>query len=225
MMLSLIAMLQDQLRQPQKTIAETARKIESLRSMRSGAGEAFPFQISELISDEAIHELISDDQVNVLVDMPRSSPMISADPRRFREAIRALLQNAVDATLAQSQRLIGVVVRKIKLDRAELSRLPKHRLNTSNIRTGNFVRISFKDTGHGIAADRLLEIFKFRVSSHNDPTLEENRRGFGLAVGQGIVMESKGFITVESTVGKGSTFSVYLPETDLKFTSGGGLIG
>lgn len=70
-----------------------------------------------------------------------------------------------------------------------------------------FIRIDVKDTGTGIKAEELEKIF--------DPfyTTKGVGRGtgLGLSVTYGIVKEHGGYIEVESEVGKGSTFSVYLP--------------
>lgn len=72
---------------------------------------------------------------------------------------------------------------------------------------GNFVCFAFHDTGHGVPAgdiDRIFEPFY---------TTKEIGKGTGLGLSNsiGIVKGHKGFIAVESEVGKGSTFSVYIP--------------
>ncbi len=220
LLIAIIDMLIPQLLLPQETVEETARKIESLRSMSSGAGDAYRFQVAELISEEALQDLLTDDRVQMKVKVNSPAPMVEVDPSRFREAIRALVQNAIDAMRESSERYLEISVQSLELDREAMRNMPKHRLNRHNIRAGRYVRIDFSDTGHGIEQDKLLNIFEFRVSSHNDPTLEENRRGFGLAIVQSIVNESKGFITVESALDEGSVFTLYIPEADFEFSSG-----
>jgi signal transduction histidine kinase len=81
---------------------------------------------------------------------------------------------------------------------------------TLTIRTaaaGDAVRIAFEDTGPGIPSDVLGRIF--------DPFFttkpEVSGTGLGLSVSLGIVQSHGGTIDVESTVGKGSTFTVTLP--------------
>lgn len=73
--------------------------------------------------------------------------------------------------------------------------------------SGDYLRIDVKDTGTGIKAEGLEKIF--------DPfyTTKGVGRGtgLGLSLTYGIVKEHGGYIEVESEVGKGSTFSVYLP--------------
>ena len=74
------------------------------------------------------------------------------------------------------------------------------------------VVIQVKDEGKGIAADILPHIF--------DPffTTRDNGTGLGLSVSYGIIRRYGGDIQVESELGKGSTFSVYLRE-EAEFTN------
>jgi signal transduction histidine kinase len=75
--------------------------------------------------------------------------------------------------------------------------------------TGGFVEVDFTDTGHGISEENMERIF--------DPfftTKEEGHgTGLGLAISYGIVKEHEGTISVVSTVGKGTTFTVRFPAT------------
>jgi len=70
---------------------------------------------------------------------------------------------------------------------------------------GEYVRISITDHGAGIPADRLSKIF--------DPyfTTKEKGTGLGLATCHSIIKKHGGYITVESVVGQGTTFYIYLP--------------
>jgi signal transduction histidine kinase len=68
-----------------------------------------------------------------------------------------------------------------------------------------FVQIEIKDTGVGIPEESLQHIF--------DPffTSKDEGSGLGLAVSYKIVQEHGGFVTVESTVGTGTSFFVHVP--------------
>jgi two-component system, NtrC family, sensor kinase len=70
------------------------------------------------------------------------------------------------------------------------------------------IAIEISDTGTGIAAEKLDHIF--------DPfyTTKEKGTGLGLAIVYGIVSRHQGTIDVESAVGKGTTFKIYLPVLD-----------
>jgi len=65
--------------------------------------------------------------------------------------------------------------------------------------------ISFKDTGKGIKANELNQIFDFYFSTKPDGT------GLGLAVAQQIIEEHGGYIKVRSKPGQGTSFILYLP--------------
>jgi signal transduction histidine kinase len=72
--------------------------------------------------------------------------------------------------------------------------------------TGFHVCVSFSDTGQGISKDLQEKIFKPFFS-----TKGEKGTGLGLAICSKIIAQHKGEIRVESEVGKGTTFTIFLP--------------
>ncbi len=90
----------------------------------------------------------------------------------------------------------------------------ENRVITSNdslpLPQGNYVHISIRDTGEGIPSEHLARIF--------DPyfTTKKKGSGLGLATSYSIIKNHDGCITIESILGKGSTFHIFLPaSTDL----------
>ncbi|MBN2322553.1 MAG: PAS domain S-box protein [Spirochaetes bacterium] len=77
------------------------------------------------------------------------------------------------------------------------------------LRTGRYVKVTVKDRGIGIREEHLSKIF--------DPYFTTKSKGFGLglATAYSIVKNHGGLITVESEIGKGTSFHVYLPALDL----------
>ena len=67
------------------------------------------------------------------------------------------------------------------------------------------VRIQISDSGHGIAPEHIKQIF--------DPffTRKSEGTGMGLSVAHGIIQEHHAAIDVESEIGKGTTFYIYIP--------------
>jgi signal transduction histidine kinase len=74
------------------------------------------------------------------------------------------------------------------------------------------VYVRFEDTGGGIAPDQLEQIFEPFFTTK--PAAEGT--GLGLAVCRGLIARHHGRITVESEVGKGSKFTVWLPPAPVK---------
>ena len=100
-----------------------------------------------------------------------------------------------------------------------------------NIPPGEYVRISFSDTGSGIDQETLKHIFEpfFTTKSLGKGT------GLGLATVHGIVHQNGGYINVMSRPGEGTTFTVFFPRHEQQvpslpereeflFTGGGSLL-
>jgi CheY-like chemotaxis protein len=80
------------------------------------------------------------------------------------------------------------------------------------LKEGNYLRIAVIDHGSGIAEDNLVKIF--------DPffTTKQKGSGLGLATSFSIARNHGGHLSVESVMGKGSTFYVYLPAAECRAT-------
>jgi PAS domain S-box-containing protein len=87
-------------------------------------------------------------------------------------------------------------------------------VNMLPLQAQKYVRISIKDHGIGIQKENLQKIF--------DPyfTTKKGGSGLGLATCYSIMKRHDGYIAVESEVGIGSTFHIYLPASETKFLPG-----
>ncbi|MBE2253331.1 MAG: response regulator [Myxococcus sp.] len=117
---------------------------------------------------------------------PSTPPYVTADPTRLRQVLVNLVGNAVKFTEA------GEVVVRLSWAADELV-------------------VSVRDTGIGIPADQLDRIFQPFVQADESTTRRFGGTGLGLTIVQRLVEAQGGSISIESTHGQGSTFTVRLP--------------
>jgi CheY-like chemotaxis protein len=127
-------------------------------------------------------------------------PAIEADATQIRQVIMNLITNASDAVAENG----GVISLRTGLLHANAGYLA-HTYIDSDLPEGDYVFVEVADTGGGMDEDTRQRIF--------DPffTTKFTGRGLGLAAVLGIVRGHKGAIKLESTPGKGTTFTVLLP--------------
>lgn len=123
---------------------------------------------------------------------------IKADPRQIEQVILNLIVNARDAmprggTLTIATKNESLQEPDVKIDSVDL--LP----------CGEYVELSVSDTGTGISQDILSKIYEPFF------TTKEKGTGLGLSIIYGIVKKLGGNIYAHSEIGKGSTFTLYLP--------------
>lgn len=124
----------------------------------------------------------------------------SIDATQFERVILNLLINAREAIIKQGK--IGVVIDSCTLDTefcAACSPL---------IQPGKYIRITVSDTGRGIPEANLPRVFDPFFSTKES----SKTSGLGLANSYAILKQLEGTIAVKSTPGKGTTFSVFLPQ-------------
>jgi two-component system cell cycle sensor histidine kinase/response regulator CckA len=127
-------------------------------------------------------------------------PAIEADATMMEQVIMNLSVNARDAMPGGGSLTIGTV--PVMVSKAYVERNPE-------AREGTFVCLSVSDNGTGIESDKLGKLFEpfFTTKEVGKGT------GLGLATVYGIVKQHQGWIEVESELGKGSVFKVYLPSS------------
>jgi PAS domain S-box-containing protein len=117
---------------------------------------------------------------------PNVPSLLSGDPGRLRQVLLNLVSNAVKFTHR------GEVVVEVSLVSEEADRA--------------ILRFSVRDTGIGIAKDRLGRLFKSFSQVDSSTTRKFGGTGLGLAISKRLVEMMRGKIGVESRKGRGSTF-------------------
>lgn len=123
---------------------------------------------------------------------------ISADPAQMHQMIVNLCLNARDAIP-----FAGEI--RVSAENVDIAEPDRERLQVAA--PGRYVRIRIEDTGRGMTPEVTRRIFEPFFSTKK----QGQAYGLGLSVVYGIVHSHRGVITVDSVVGQGTTFDVYLP--------------
>jgi signal transduction histidine kinase len=181
-------------------LAVAARNIDQLRTMiddllnvgRLGNGglalECAPTQFEELLTDCVSARRPAAAERSMTVTVTNSPlPLVECDPRRTREVLDNLLDNAMKFTADE-----GLVEVGATCDEGE-------------------VRVSVRDTGRGIRAENVDRVFEQFFQEPGTDDAARNGLGLGLFIVRQIVELQGGRIWVESTVGEGTTVTFTVP--------------
>jgi PAS domain S-box-containing protein len=165
---------------------------------RSGMGERVPVHVQSVVV-EALDQLSASLPHGITLEqrLEAGDAAVLGDPTQVHQVVMNLCANAVQAMKSQ-----GTLT--VMLDRVDLS---APRCATSVLPDGAYVRLCVRDTGVGIAAQVIERIF--------DPFFTTKEVGVGTGLGlslvHGIVTDLGGGIDVQSRLGEGASFTVYLP--------------
>ena len=126
---------------------------------------------------------------------------VSMDPSQLDQIVANLCVNARDAIAGAGS--LNVSTANCTVDAAWCA-------GRADAMPGDYVRLTVRDTGSGMTEEVAAQIFEpfFTTKDVGEGT------GLGLATVYGAVMQNRGFVTVESAPGKGTTFNLYLPRAD-----------
>jgi two-component system cell cycle sensor histidine kinase/response regulator CckA len=130
-------------------------------------------------------------ETEIVVEVKEPLSMVNADQSQLEQVILNLATNAREAMPDGGK--LTIVMDEVENNAAGLMPL------------GKYVRLMVSDTGCGIPAEHLSRIFEPFFSTKTSGT------GLGLSTVYGIIKQSGGFVTVNSSPEVGSTFSIYLP--------------
>jgi len=138
--------------------------------------------------------------INCEFSIPDDLFPVEIDALQIKQVIRNIVINATEAMIGKGT--IRVSCKNAAV--GENERLP--------LRVGNYVLLSIKDQGIGIASKNLAKIFDPYFSTKDMGAVKG--QGLGLATCHSIIKNHDGFITAESESGVGATFIIYFPASE-----------
>lgn len=147
------------------------------------------------ILHSALALFLSGTAVKGSIEIPRPLPVVEGDESQLSQAFHNIIINAVQAMPGGGKLIV----------RGDTVALPVD--NSVGLAAGTYAQITFTDEGCGITEADQKKVF--------DPYFSTKAAGsgLGLASTHAIITKHGGQITVESVVGVGTTFAIYLPAT------------
>jgi PAS domain S-box-containing protein len=157
-----------------------------LRAIRPAPLKLEPASVREIVQEtlDFLKHEIRDRDVLVEVELPDDLPAIPLDRQQIRQAFFNIIRNAVQAMTNGG--LLKIAAKA----------------------TDRFLAIAFKDTGPGIAPERLANMFE----PFN--TTKAEGSGLGLMIVQRIVRDHGGQMEIHSEPRAGTTFTLFLPREE-----------
>ncbi len=214
-LLTIIRSATDLLRRPGLAENRRSRYVEAISETVDRAskltGQLLAFARRQVLKPEvfdpvqrirSIREMlrtIAGSRVELAIQTDCERCFVEADASQFETALVNMVVNARDAMNGEGRLIVRV---------DETSQVPSVRGQAPG--KGRFVAVSITDTGCGIPGDQLGQIFEPFY------TTKGVGKGTGLGLSQvfGFAKQSGGDVAVESAVGRGTTFTLFLPHRD-----------
>ena len=174
-----------------QTLLELINDVLDLSKLESGKMELHPVptDIATLVSKVAnSFEVATSRSSLMLYTEVEKMPFLKLDPQRIRQILFNLIGNAVKFT-----------------DRGSIT-------IRATYRDGNFA-LSVTDTGRGISQENIRKLMSPYVQLQDHDSSKGT--GLGLAICKQLSIQMKGKLELESTVGKGSTFTLRIPNVEV----------
>jgi len=145
-------------------------------------------------------ELSISETIALQTSFPSEKLYIEGNATQLQQVVMNLINNAKDALSQSEKPTIRVKLEHVQADDDFKQQHP-------NIPCNDYVKLSISDNGTGMNKEQLQKIFEpfFTTKEAGKGT------GLGLAMCYGAIQSHQGVINVQSCVGKGTTFAIYLP--------------
>jgi len=194
--------------------AKRMNKNAQIKDHNLSCADVLPFSSADLgrfiiemkfsnpIFEKMLRRIIGE-HIEFSVILSKTTPVVLADSNQIIQVLINLATNARDAMPKGGK----VTIRTETVENPDASAAGEN----GERQDGRYALLSFEDTGEGMDESMVDKIF--------DPfftTKEPGKAsGLGLATIYGIVKQQKGFISVQTNVGSGTTFNIYLPLVDI----------
>lgn len=185
------------LEQAEKALNMSVDLTTQLLTFSKGGKPAKKRMMVHPIVENSAKFALSGSRTDYSIENDSELEMVEADEGQISQVIQNIIMNADHAMPASGTVLI--TVQKVCA--------PGYGIPPS-LAAGYYIRISIKDNGIGIPEHYLQRIFEPYF------TTKDKGSGLGLATSYSIIHNHGGMIDVKSELGKGSTFSIYLPAAD-----------
>ncbi len=191
--------LEDELISAKEGTLRAQRLAKRLITFSHGGQPEIESARSQELLDQAIGLVSQQASIRIVHRIPKDLWSVRVDSDQILQVFQNLVLNACQAMENQGQ--LTVIAENQTLDT---------RFSEAGLQRGAYVHFQFRDTGTGIHPKDLKRVF--------DPffTTKKEGHGLGLATAHSIVQQHGGILRVESELGDGSTFHIYLPAVELE---------
>ena len=159
----------------------------------------------ELVKN-SLESLAKEQNISINLELDNSLDLVYIDTQRMEQILTNLISNAIKFT--EENGIIEVKTTKINADDIRkntfFSSLPDDM-------SENYVQISVKDNGIGIAQENWSKVFEQFAQIENSLSRKVGGTGLGLPITKRLMDSHKGFIWLNSELGKGTTFYLAIP--------------
>lgn len=187
------------------TIAETAKEAADLTNRLLAFARGGKYQVTSIDSNRIVRDVVAilsrtiDRSVAIETHLVKNLWNIKGDSQQIHQALLNVCLNSVDAMPGGGRMTLSTA--NVILDEAFAQ-------TQMGMKPGDYVRITVSDTGIGMDEKTKSRIFEPFFTTKP----MQAAKGLGLSMVYGIIKNHEGSILVDSELGTGSKFTIYLPQ-------------